>query len=163
LTLLVAAYDRKTGNRLGETSFGILPLTRRESITLPANAVTVNAHVGTATLTAYTIQNQTLTLYWQAGEPTLEDGIVFVHVFDSQGNFVAGTDSRPRAGLYATLAWQPGEGIVDEHLLPDVPPGQYMIKIGMYDVATQNRLPVTDANGQTLLDGILPLGPITFP
>jgi 4-amino-4-deoxy-L-arabinose transferase-like glycosyltransferase len=162
LSVLVAAYDRDTQTRIGETTFGVLPLTQHESITLPAKAVIVNAHLGAATLNAYAIKDQTLTLYWQAGEQVNQDGIVFVHIFDSQGNFVAGNDSRPRNGLYTTLAWQVGEGIVDEHVLPAVPAGDYTIKIGMYDAVTQNRFAVTAANGETLPDGVLPLGSITI-
>ena len=106
---------------------------------------------------------QALTLYWQAGAPMPTDSIVFVHLFDMQGNFVAGNDSRPRSGLYSTLAWQPSEGIVDEHPWPDVPAGDYMIKIGLYDAVTQNRLAVTAANGETLPDGVLPIGKVTLP
>ena len=164
LALLVAAYERDTGNRLGETTFGYVPLTRREPLTVPPGAQLVNATISTATLMAYAIHDQTLTLFWQAGEPMSEDGIVFVHLFDSNGNFVTGTDSRPVNNLYSTLVWQQGEGIVDDHALPPaLPSGTYTIKIGMYDAASQNRIPVVNADGETMPDGVLTLGAITFP
>ena len=169
----IGLYDPKTDQRLpttlpdGSTADVLktetIAVTHSIPLTLPPGALQINATVGTAKLNAYTIQKQTLTLYWQAGEPMPQDGIVFIHLFDSQGNFVAGTDGRPRNGLYSTLAWQTGEGIVDEHLLPTVPAGDYTIKIGMYAAVTQNRLTVTDAHGQTLPDGVLPLGRITLP
>ncbi len=164
LTLLVAAYDRATGERVGETKFGVLPLTRRQPLSLPSDAISVNAKIGSITLSAYTIQNRTLTLYWQAGDPIVQDAIVFIHIFDSQGKFVTGTDSRPRNGLYSTLAWQSGEGIVDDHPLPaDLLPGTYTVKVGVYDATTQNRLPAVNASGETLPDGELPLGTVAIP
>ena len=89
--------------------------------------------------------------------------MVFVHLFDAQGNFVAGADGRPRNGGYSTLAWQAREGIVDAHSLPDVPAGTYMLKIGMYDAVTQVRFAVRAADGAVLPDDILPLGSIAIP
>ncbi len=161
LNLLVAAYNRETGERLGETTFGLFPLTRHEPLAIPSDAQVVNATIGTAQLSAYAIHDGTLTLYWQAGEPMAEDGIVFVHLFDADNNFVAGADSRPRNGMYSTLVWQMNEGIVDEHALPDAPPGEYTLKIGMYDAASQARLPVVTANGETMADEVLVLGEVT--
>jgi 4-amino-4-deoxy-L-arabinose transferase-like glycosyltransferase len=163
LNVLVAGYDREAAERTGETTFGPLPLTNAEPLALPTDAQPLNAAIGAATLLGYRTTSTTLTLYWQAGAPMAEDGVVFVHLFDSANRFVAGKDSRPRNGLYSTLAWQEGEGIVDEHTLPDAPPGEYTLKIGMYDAATQNRLPVVNANGETLPEGVLTLGTITRP
>jgi hypothetical protein len=163
LTLLVAVYDDETGNRLGETTFGYLPLTRLTPLDIPTDAQPVNARFDSFLLNAYAIRAGTLTLYWQAGEPSSTDAVVFVHLFDSQGNFIAGADSRPRNGLYSTLAWQPGEGIVDDHPLAAAPPGEYTLRIGMYDSATQNRLTVVNAVGETLADGALELGRVEMP
>jgi len=165
LTLLVAAYDRGTGVRVGEIMFGVVPLTRIEPLTLPSDVIPVRAEFGISKLflTAYAIRERALTLYWQADNASTEDAIIFVHLFDSNGNFAAGADSRPRNGLYPTLAWQAGEGIVDDHPLPDAPPGTYTIKIGMYDAATQNRLTVVNANGEAIPDGVLVLGAVTLP
>ncbi len=167
LSVLVAAYDRETGRRLGETIVGPLPLTRAQPLALPADSISVGAKVGAATLAAYQAEfdDQALrvTLYWQAGQPMPEDGVVFVHLFDSAGAFITGQDSRPRNGSYSTLAWQTGEGIVDEHLIvlpASFPTGKYQIAIGMYDAATQNRLQVITASGEIAPDGLLKLGTI---
>ncbi|MEK7275809.1 MAG: glycosyltransferase family 39 protein, partial [Chloroflexota bacterium] len=155
LSVLVAAYDRETGRRLGETNFGPLPLTRAQPLALPAGAIPIGAKVGAATLAAYQAEfdNQALsvTLYWQADDKMPEDGVVFVHLLDSAGDFVAGQDGKPSGGFYSTLAWQIGEGIVDEHrvaLPAGLPSGDYQIAIGMYDTATQNRLQVITASGE---------------
>ena len=48
------------------------------------------------------------------------------------------------------------EGIVDALSLLDVRAGAYVMKIGMYDVATQVRFAVSAADGAVLPDGILP-------
>ena len=114
-------------------------------------------------LQGYAIVEQSLVLYWQAGERMAVDGVVFVHLFDAQGNFIAGADGRPRSGGYPTLAWQAGEWIVDAHSLPEVPAGKYTIKIGVYDAATQVRFDITDAGGQKVPDGILSLGELAIP
>lgn len=163
LNLLVAVYNRETGERRGETAFGLFPLTKQETVEIPSDAQTVNATIGTATLNAYTIHDKTLTLYWQAGESMAEDGVIFVHLFDANNNFVAGADSRPRNGTYSTLVWQSGEGILDEHTLPDAPAGKYTLKVGVYDAASQARLPVVIADGETMGDGVLVLGEVEIP
>lgn len=155
LTLLVAAYHQDTGERLGETWFGTLPLTLIEPLVIPPDAQIVNASIGSAKLNAYTIHDEVLTLYWEAGVPMTGDIVVFVHLFDVRNNFVAGSDSRPRRGLYPPWVWQPGEGIVDEHTLLATSAGPYILKIGMYDAVTQARLPVVTAKVEEMPDGVL--------
>ncbi|HKZ70370.1 MAG TPA: glycosyltransferase family 39 protein, partial [Anaerolineales bacterium] len=56
LTLLVAAYyDEDTGTRLGETTFGYVPLTRLTPLELPSDAEPVNARFDSFLLNAYAI------------------------------------------------------------------------------------------------------------
>ncbi len=50
-----------------------------------------------------------------------------------------------------TTCWQPGEFITDPyeiHLAPDAPPGEYTLEVGMYDLPTGERLPVTGSPSQ---------------
>lgn len=175
LTVLVAAYDRTTGERFGEATFGPLPVTYARPLEAPPDAQTSGAMLGTATLAAYRLEASlsrleaaptvALALYWSAGGPMTEDAVVFVHLFDAAGQFVVGQDARPMNGLYGTQAWQSGEGVVDEHVLTlpgDLLPGEYRVNVGMYDAATQARLPVVDAAGQAVADGSLPLGTVTI-
>lgn len=163
LSAVVIVYERDSGRRVGETVLGLVPVTSRTASGLPASASVSGAHVGTAVLQGYAIVEQSLVLYWQAGERMAGDGVVFVHLFDAQGNFIAGADGRPRSGGYPTLAWQLGEGIVDAHRLPEVPASKYTIKIGLYDAVTQMRFDITDAGGQKVPDGILSLGVLAIP
>ena len=94
--------------------------------------------------------------YWQATEPVDKNYNVFVHVFDSQGGLQGQVDSPPVSGRYPTFLWQPGQVVVDNHVvnLPsDAPTGTYRVAVGMYDEATQERLPVLDGEGRTVPEG----------
>jgi hypothetical protein len=95
-------------------------------------------------------------LYWQAKEPVDKSHNVFVHVFDSQGELQGQRDSPPVSGDYPTSLWQPGEVVVDGHTVPlpsDAPLGTYRVVVGMYDRATNERLPVLDGAGHKVPEG----------
>jgi hypothetical protein len=94
--------------------------------------------------------------YWQAMEPVDKSYNVFVHVFDSQGGLQGQVDSPPVNARYPTFLWQPGQVVVDNHavtLPSDAPTGTYRVAVGMYDEATQERLPVLDGEGRTVPEG----------
>ena len=96
-------------------------------------------------------QSMTATLYWQAARVPDKDHTVFVHLLDAQGQQVANADSMPQANRYPTSFWDVDEIVPDAHridLPSDLPPGQYQIVIGWYDLATGARLPINgDPNG----------------
>jgi hypothetical protein len=83
-----------------------------------------------------------LTLFWQAQASPPADYTVFVHLVDPDGRLAAQADGPPAAGAYPTSLWDPGEIIVDSHPLPDLPPGRYAIRVGLYRPETGERLPV---------------------
>jgi hypothetical protein len=87
----------------------------------------------------------TLTLFWQAQANPPTDYTVFVHLVAPDGHLVAQADSPPAAGAYPTSLWDPGEIIIDSHPLPDLPPGRYAIRVGLYRPETGERLPVADS------------------
>lgn len=91
-------------------------------------------------------------LYWQVLEPPQADYMIYIHLRDRDGNVVQAWDgpvSWSRDGnYYSTLVWEAGEIITDERLLifdkADAPLGDdYQIVIGMYDLATDVRVPIT--------------------
>jgi hypothetical protein len=102
----------------------------------------------------------TLTLYWQAQAAISRDYTVFVHLMDEAGELLAQDDGPPRNGWYPTFAWEAGDVIVDTRRLdvPELPAGQTVhVRVGMYLPDDLTRLPALDADGQPLLDDIIPL------
>lgn len=95
-----------------------------------------------------------VTLIWQPLRPMATDYTVFVHLVDQTGHIVAQRDREPFAGRYPTSVWQQGEVLSDTYRLPlqNVPAGVYEIVIGLYEAATQTRLPAFDYLGQRLPD-----------
>jgi hypothetical protein len=104
-----------------------------------------------------------LTLFWSALAPMPTDYTVFVHVRDVDGATVAQQDSQPLDGDYPTSQWRVNETVIDVHnveLPPDLPPGQYGVWVGMYQMETMERLPV---EGDTWGENAVPLGTIVVP
>ncbi|MGD2207407.1 MAG: glycosyltransferase family 39 protein [Anaerolineae bacterium] len=107
-----------------------------------------------------------VTLYWQATEPVAVDYTVFVHLRDASGEQVAQADSQPQAGEYPTSFWGVDEQVVDRHVIPveivdRLPPGEYTFSVGLYDLDTGTRLPVSQ--GGVLQGDHIVLGPVTVP
>lgn len=106
----------------------------------------------------------TLLLYWEPLAQADIDYKVFVHLVAPDGTIQSQDDHPPLAN---TTAWEPGALLRDPfHLLkspaPTPPPGDYTIQVGFYDPATNNRLPVFDADGVSLGDSI-PLAVLRWP
>lgn len=107
-----------------------------------------------------------LTLHWQATAPIAQRYKVFAHVIGGVNPATrtpvwAQMDNEPMGDSHPTNAWQVGEPIDDRYglMLPaDIPPGDYLIEIGMYAAATQERLAVFDATGARLPDDRVVLG-----
>lgn len=90
-----------------------------------------------------------LTLYWRAERALHAEYHVFVHVTQT-GPPVAQSDGPPANGAYPCTLWLPGEVVKDSHrvhLPADVAPGEYEIRVGMYDLADSQRLWVRESAG----------------
>jgi hypothetical protein len=125
---------------------------------LPAEAVPLHATFGqTATLLGYRLPQTTLrpgetlpvTLYWRGEQPTSVNYSVFVHMVDEYGLIVAQRDVLHGPGVYPTSQWSPGVQFADTYALP-LPSGAFApatarLKVGLYDYATGQRLPVSTA------------------
>ncbi len=83
-------------------------------------------------------------LYWRADTIPTTDYTTFVHLRNEANEKVAQKDSPPAAGRYPTSLWDAGEVIVDEIALPlaEVPSGRYTPVVGLYHLATSDRLTV---------------------
>jgi hypothetical protein len=82
---------------------------------------------------------------WQVKERLPESYTVFIHIVDQSGRILTQRDAPPLGGNRPTDTWQPGEELLDTHILP-IPsyaaPGKYWIHIGLY--RGDHRLPVVD-------------------
>lgn len=104
-----------------------------------------------------------LTLYWRAEQAMTRSYAVFTHLLDAESYIVAQHDGLPVDWTRPTTGWLPGEVIADVHLLAleaNVPPGEYLLEVGLYDSRTNVRLPVLDAAGRIIEDRAL-LAPVS--
>lgn len=127
---------------------------------------------GAITLAGYTLRAADLapgdiaqlTLFWRADPAPAERYKVFVHLYaDVDAPPVAQQDGEPGGGLAPTTTWAAGQTYADNHglLIPaDLPPGQYQLRLGLYNLATGERLPV--AVGDTITGDRLDLGAIVI-
>jgi 4-amino-4-deoxy-L-arabinose transferase-like glycosyltransferase len=93
-------------------------------------------------------------LIWSADSPPSSSSAVFVHVVGPQGT-IAQTDAPPGNGHWPANWWRPGLLLHDRRVisLPEpFDPARYTILVGIYDIVTGDRLPVTDAFGQVVGD-----------
>ncbi len=85
-----------------------------------------------------------LTLYWQISAAIHQDYQTFVHLRQiDNGEIVAQADGPPLEGWYPTSWWEPGETIMDPRVfsVPEtLPPGNYQLVIGFYDLATTHQV-----------------------
>jgi hypothetical protein len=89
------------------------------------------------------------TLMWAVETAVPQDYTVFVHLLTPEGEFVAGQDGQPLGGLYPTSFWAEGEQIIDgRSWFTDVPPGKYQLQVGLYLLATGERLPVSGPHSE---------------
>ncbi|GIK36697.1 MAG: hypothetical protein BroJett011_05300 [Chloroflexota bacterium] len=97
-----------------------------------------------------------LTLSWRSSSPLPADYTVFIHFRAADGFVRSQADGPPVSGHYLTSAWQPGEIIQDIHSFPEGNLAQTdHLAVGLYDPATNQRLPAFDAAGQRLADDTL--------
>ncbi len=100
-------------------------------------------------------------LYWQVLAKPTANYMVYIHLRDQTGKVIQAWDGPVSwtndGNMYSTLVWEPGEYIVDERSLTfdqkDTPLGKgYSIVIGMYDLATQQRVPIM-LDGKPAVEG----------
>lgn len=84
-----------------------------------------------------------ITLVWQASQPSATSYTVFVQLLAADGTVVAQSDALPAQGTRPTITWRPSEYIVDTHTLnvrADALPGFTTLIAGMYNAETGQRL-----------------------
>jgi len=104
-----------------------------------------------------------LGLYWQASDAIATSYKIFVHVVSADEQVVAQDDSMPQGNTRPTTSWQAGQLILDEHAIrlpDDLPPGEYRLYVGMYELESMQRLPIV-AEGEHVPDDRLLLATLT--
>lgn len=78
-------------------------------------------------------------LHWQSESEVDRSYAVFLHLLGPDGAIAAQSDGPPAAGRAPTDGWSPGDRIDDSHQLA-APPGQYRLRVGLYDPVMGQRL-----------------------
>ncbi len=118
------------------------PLVAVQARASTAPTVRVEQRYGPLTLLGYdweAVETGTLiSLYWQVEEALAQDYTTTVQSLDSSGEKVAQDDAAPGGDYYPTSLWQPGELLVDRHLLAaDERSAAVTLLVGMYESNTQ--------------------------
>jgi hypothetical protein len=87
-------------------------------------------------------------LVWRSIAPAERPYKVTVQLLDELEQVVALHDGEPVGWQRPTTGWLPGEIVVDEHMLElptELPDGDYVVIVGLYDPEALTRLPVAGA------------------
>ena len=93
-----------------------------------------------------------VTAHWEAEVPVKTDATVFAHLLDSSGAIVAQADGHPLLGMLPFWLWEPGEVVRDVRHFQAVPGGEYVVRLGMWEIAKGEPLPAPG-----LADGVVRL------
>ncbi len=93
-----------------------------------------------------------LALYWMSVKPTTANNIVFIHLWNEATNILAASqDNPPNHGNSPTWQWVGDmQFFIDGYQIrisDEAPPGEYSLRIGMYDADTRQRLPIAEVDG----------------
>jgi hypothetical protein len=110
-------------------------------------------------------QSLPLRLDWQALASLAKTYTVFVHLVGLDGTGYVQADGLPLGGLYPMHLWQPDIRYPDPWALElpsDLAPGRYRVEVGLYDLASGDRLPVAEGPGRLEGDALI-LDYVTVP
>lgn len=172
-TLQAGLYLRSSGERLRAAECACSEFPLAHVWLLPAAPLTeqdIPQRLGyrlgeTIWLLGYQLERapDRLTLYWRADARPTGRYTVFIHVYDAHAQLIAQADAPPFGGLYPTDAWLPGPIIADPHVFA-LPAQAHTLRVGLYDLASMQRLSVTAPDGRTVADDavVIPVTDATF-
>ena len=98
-------------------------------------------------------------MVWSASEhPEIGDA-VFAQLFDGEGQLVGQADGLPLANMFPFWLCQAGDVVRDVRWFPvpgGLPPGEYVLQVGLYDTSSGARRPAWDEGGARLADDVVP-------
>ena len=98
-------------------------------------------------------------LCWKSLNPLPQDEHVFVHLYDAEGRLLQAGDGPPMGGAFPTSLWQPGDTVMDVHILRDVVLGSgNRIAVGWYNLQSGERLPAIQ-DGKSVQDNAVVIWP----
>ena len=103
-----------------------------------------------------------VTLTWLALRDAGQDYKVFVHLLGPDGSVIGQHDGDPVGGFTPVTRWRSGEIIRDLHIVPlppDLPPGDYSLRAGLYQLEPLRNLSVDPPTS----DGRVDIGAVTVP
>jgi hypothetical protein len=105
------------------------------------------------------IDGPAIDLVWRALSPLRADDTIFVHLWRNDA-FVAAFDGDSVGGLIPPANWPLGSDIVDMRSIErlDLPPGQYEVRVGLYNRNNAARYAAFDAQGNRLKDDAVAIG-----
>jgi len=156
----LAARAYKVGDRwygrVRLATYGVAPLPETPAVTLDARfGERIRLH-------GYTLAGDgfapgdvlPVTMFWEAQAPIAERYKVTIQLLDDAGQLVAQHDTEPGDGLMPTTTWDPDQILADRYGVPlpgDLPPGRYTLIVGLYHVATGERLPTATGGDHVVL------------
>jgi len=151
-----------TGTRFTEDAFTAFLLETTPEVDM---ANLVNARFGgAATLLGYETPKPAeagsdldLRLYWHVDELPTADYQPFIQLEDMMGH----RWSQVEAYAYPAEQWQPGEIIIQQvevPVPPGTPPGEYRLRVGLFDQTTGQRAPRLDEAGNYVGDAVVLTG-----
>jgi hypothetical protein len=99
-----------------------------------------------------------LDLRWSAQRSVSVNYTLFIHLTDSSGQIVAQLDHPLGGTTFPTSAWLTGDVFFDRESVripANLRPGSYELRVGLYDLRTMQRLPVTADIGSAGADYVL--------
>jgi hypothetical protein len=145
-------------------------------VTLPAEAVPVEAHFGPdyLRLTGYQVvftadadhQFVDAILFWQGRDAPIErDLLVRVRLIGADGSMAYEILDQPGEKLFPTPGWTPGMWLVDRYPLkrpaPDI--GPYTVAVTVFASDADEALPARAADGAALLQNTFTIPGVTIP
>ena len=95
-----------------------------------------------------------VTLCWQALNATRTDYSVFVQLVGEANSIAGRRGTYPGLGSFPTSRWRPGDTFCDLYRVPvkiDAQgPAVYAVEVGLFDLQTGDRVPATDAAGNSV-------------
>ena len=130
---------------VGDVRFAVYAVPAQANVAAtPSGATFAGLDGETITLNSYAVWPQVARpgevvqaqLVWTADATPARPYKVFLHLLAADGSLVAQRDAEPVGGSRPVTTWTAGEEVVDNHgllLPPDLPPGDYALRLGFYD------------------------------